>query len=178
MAGRVAKKPVLVPSGVEISITNQRVIVKGKKGQLSTDIPLSVSVVKEENLLKLESKGNSKFSESIAGTIRALLHNMVVGVTEGFTKKLELVGIGYRAQAKGSALDLVVGYSHPVKVQAPAGVTFETPSQTEILIKGSDKQVVGQLAAKIRQLRSPEPYKGKGIRYSGEVINMKETKKK
>ena len=178
VAGRVAKKPVLIPSTVDVSITDQQVTVKGKKGQLSVVIPSTLSVLKENNVLQLNSKEESQSSQSIAGTMRALLNNMVVGVTDGFTKKLELVGIGYRAQTKGSTLDLAVGLSHPVQVQAPAGVTFETPSQTEILIKGPDKQVVGQMAARIRQLRPPEPYKGKGIRYAGEVIHMKETKKK
>lgn len=178
MGERTAQKPITVPQGVKVEVRDAEVFVKGKKGELTMRFSPQVGVQQEEAVLKVFPKSTEAKTKAIAGTTRALLQNMVQGVDQGFSKKLELVGIGYRAQAKNTVLDLVVGYSHPVNVKAPQGITFETPSQTEIFIKGCDKQLVGQMAAKIRHFRPPEPYKGKGIRYAGEVIRMKETKKK
>lgn len=171
---RVAKKPILLGKGVECTVNEATVSVKGPKGQLQLEIPKSVSVKLDQGMLQLTPTGDNS---AMAGTMRALLSNMVTGVTTGYERKLELVGVGYRAAMAGKDLNLTLGFSHPVVFKAPEGVTLETPTQTEILIKGADKQRVGQAAAKIRAFRSPEPYKGKGVRYAGEKITLKEAKK-
>lgn len=175
---RVAKSPVQIPAGVEVKLAGQQVSVKGSKGTLSLDIHSAVEVKQEGTELTFGPKEGSKQAMALAGTTRALVNNMVVGVTQGFEKKLELIGVGYRAQAQGKALNLTLGFSHPVVFDLPEGVTAETPSQTEIMIRGVDKQRVGQVAAEIRSIRPPEPYKGKGVRYSGEQVRVKEAKKK
>ncbi|WP_422136692.1 50S ribosomal protein L6 [Endozoicomonas sp. ALD040] len=175
---RVAKSPVEVPAGVEIKLNGQHISIKGGKGQLELSIHSNVEVKQEENVLTFEARDGAKHSRALAGTTRALVNNMVTGVTAGFEKKLQLVGVGYRAQAKGKSLNLNLGFSHPVDYSLPEGVTAETPSQTEILIKGIDKQLVGQVAAEIREFRRPEPYKGKGVRYADEHVRRKEAKKK
>ena len=176
---RIAKNPVVIPSGVEVSVNGQDVAVKGSKGKLSQSIHDAVEVVKEDNVLKFVARDNDgKPNWAMAGTMRAIVSNLVTGVSTGFERKLTLVGVGYRAQAKGNTLDLTLGFSHPVKFKVPEGITVETPSQTEILVKGADKQKVGQVSAKIRAYRPPEPYKGKGVRYSDEVVVRKEAKKK
>ncbi|WP_252177318.1 50S ribosomal protein L6 [Endozoicomonas sp. 4G] len=175
---RVAKSPVEIPAGVEIKLKGQHISVKGGKGQLELNIHSNVEVKQEENVLTFEARDGAKHSRALAGTTRALVNNMVTGVTAGFEKKLQLVGVGYRAQAKGKSLNLNLGFSHPVDYSLPEGVTAETPSQTEILIKGIDKQLVGQVAAEIREFRRPEPYKGKGVRYADEHVRRKEAKKK
>lgn len=175
---RVAKSPVEIPAGVEIKLNGQHIAVKGSKGQLELSIHSNVEVKQEENVLTFEARDGAKHSRALAGTTRALVNNMVTGVTAGFEKKLQLVGVGYRAQAKGKSLNLNLGFSHPVDYSLPEGVTVETPSQTEILIKGIDKQLVGQVAAEIREFRRPEPYKGKGVRYADEYVRRKEAKKK
>ncbi|WP_455210323.1 50S ribosomal protein L6 [Kaarinaea lacus] len=174
---RVANNPISVPSGVEINIAGQTVTVKGGKGSLSHDIHPAVEISHEDNVLKFNPKAMDN-ANALAGTTRALLNNMVTGVSQGFEKKLQLVGVGYRAQAQGKVLNLTLGFSHPVEFQVPEGITIETPSQTEIVVKGTDKQVVGQVAANIRAYRPPEPYKGKGIKYADEQIVRKEAKKK
>jgi large subunit ribosomal protein L6 len=174
---RVAKNPIELPKGVEIKVDGGRASVKGPKGELSMDIIPGVSVNIEGTIATVELTGGSA-NMAIAGTIRSLIANMVVGVTVGFERKLELVGVGYRAQAQGKVLNLTLGFSHPVEFAVPEGITIETPSQTEILIKGIDKQIVGQVAANIRRYRPPEPYKGKGVRYSDERVQLKEAKKK
>jgi large subunit ribosomal protein L6 len=175
---RVANKPVSVPSGVEINEAGQQVTVKGPKGTLEHTIHALVEMSKDDGELNFKARDGSKSANALAGTTRAVLNNMVVGVSEGFEKKLELVGVGYRAQGKGKVLNLSLGFSHPIDYQLPEGVTAETPSQTEIVVKGCDKQKVGQVAAEIRAFRPPEPYKGKGVRYSDEVVVRKEAKKK
>jgi large subunit ribosomal protein L6 len=175
---RVAKAPVDVVSGVEVSIAGQDVTVKGKNGTLSRTFNEQVEVVQEENQLKALPREGAPNGWAQAGTARSILNAMVQGVSQGFEKKLELNGVGYRAQAQGSKLNLTLGFSHPVVVEMPAGITVETPSQTEIIVKGADKQAVGQIAANIRAWRPPEPYKGKGVRYSDEVVRRKEAKKK
>ncbi|QJR81515.1 50S ribosomal protein L6 [Alteromonas pelagimontana] len=175
---RVAKAPVNIASGVEISISGQEVSVKGKNGTLTRVFNDAVEVVQEENQLKALPREGFADGWAQAGTARALLNAMIVGVTDGFQKKLQLNGVGYRAQAQGSKLNLTLGFSHPVVYEMPEGITVETPTQTEILVKGADKQVVGQVAANIRGYRPPEPYKGKGVRYSDEVVRRKEAKKK
>jgi large subunit ribosomal protein L6 len=172
---RVAKKPIAVVNGVEIKIADGQITVKGPKGTLSIAKPANVEVNIENGQALLTSANDE--SIALTGTIRAILSNMVTGVSEGFTRKLELVGVGYRAAVDGNNLNLSLGFSHPVVFTAPAGITITTPTQTEILISGSDKQLIGEVAAKIRAYRKPEPYKGKGIRYAGEKINMKEAKK-
>jgi len=172
---RVAKKPITLPKGVEFSQGETSLTVKGPKGSLSQDRISGVDVAVESGELRISAANDDKIA--LAGTLRALLANMVTGVAEGYTRKLELVGVGYRASVAGRDLNLSLGFSHPVVFNAPEGITIETPSQTEILVKGADKQVVGQVAAKIRAFRPPEPYKGKGVRYSGEKIVMKEAKK-
>jgi large subunit ribosomal protein L6 len=174
---RVAKKILDLPSGVEVKIDAGRVSVKGPKGSLDMALHDSVEVVHEGNTLRVGSpKGEAGMA--IAGTTRSLLGNMVIGVSQGFERKLELVGVGYRAQTKGNALSLSLGYSHPIEYPAPAGITIETPSQTEIVVRGTDKQQVGQVSAEIRGFRPPEPYKGKGVKYAGEQLLRKEAKKK
>ena len=175
---RVAKNPIVLPKGVEATIGSNSITVKGAKGTLSAAIHPDVPVVVENGeILVTMAKSNQK-QVALAGTTRANIANMVTGVTAGYERKLTLVGVGYRAQAQGQKLSLSLGFSHPVDFMAPAGVTLETPSQTEILVKGCDKQVIGQVAANIRAYRPPEPYKGKGVRYADEVIIKKEAKKK
>ncbi len=175
---RIAKAPVELPQGVEFKQEGNVVTLKGGKGSLSLELNNEVELSQNDNILQVSPRSGSRFSTAVAGTTRALLANMTIGVTEGFERKLELVGVGYRAQAQGSKLNLTLGFSHPVVHEVPEGVTVETPSQTEILIKGIDKQQVGQVAAEIRSYRPPEPYKGKGVRYAGERVVMKEAKKK
>ena len=172
---RVAKKPITLPKGVAFTPSDNRVVVKGPMGSLDLAIPANVSVSINDGVVAVSADSDERVA--MAGTIRAILSNMVEGVSTGFVRKLELVGVGYRASVSGRDLNLSLGFSHPVVFTAPEGVTIETPTQTEILIKGSDKQRVGEVAAKIRSFRPPEPYKGKGVRYSGERIIMKEAKK-
>ena len=178
MASRVAKNPVIIPAGVEVKLIDQDLSVKGKHGVLHQTLPKLVSVVHQDNEIKVAPLDSGISSNALAGTMRALISNMVTGVTEGFERKLLLVGVGYRAKAQGKALNLAVGFSHPVDIEMPEGVTVETPSNTEITLKGADKQKVSQVAANIRAVRPPEPYKGKGIRYVNEKISLKEGKKK
>ncbi|HDN69209.1 MAG TPA: 50S ribosomal protein L6 [Gammaproteobacteria bacterium] len=175
---RVAKKPVPVPAAVEVTENGQQITVKGPKGSLQHDVHALVEMKLEDGEMNFSPRDESKAANALAGTTRALVSNLVVGVTDGFEKKLELVGVGYRAQAKGKVLNLTLGFSHPVDYAVPEGVTIETPSQTEIILKGTDKQRVGQVAAEIRAFRPPEPYKGKGVRYADEVVVRKEAKKK
>jgi large subunit ribosomal protein L6 len=175
---RIAKEPVTVPAAVEITEKGQLLSVKGPKGTLQHQMHALVEMSRDEGVLSFKPRDESKTANALAGTTRSLVNNLVVGVTDGFQKKLELVGVGYRAQSKGKVLNLALGFSHPVEYQLPEGVTAETPSQTEIVISGSDKQKVGQVAAEIRAHRPPEPYKGKGVRYAGEEIVRKEAKKK
>jgi len=175
---RVAKQAVELPSGVEINIDGQAVTVKGSKGSMQRDVHSSVGIRQDDKALHFAPKDGSKISMALAGTMRALVNNMVKGVSEGFEKKLQLVGVGYRAQAQGQKLNLTLGFSHPVDYPVPEGITVETPSQTEVVVKGVDKQRVGQVAAEIRAHRPPEPYKGKGVKYADEVIVRKEAKKK
>ena len=175
---RVAKNPVELPKGVTATIAAETVTVKGSKGTLSVAVRPGLKVVEDDNHLRVEPVVSDRDSMMHAGTLRSNLANVVTGVTDGYEKKLELVGVGYRAQAKGRDLNLTLGFSHPVVHAVPEGITVETPTQTEVVIRGSDKQQVGQVAAEIRAYRPPEPYKGKGIRYSGERIELKETKKK
>ncbi len=178
MVSRVANNPVLIPNGVQVSIDGLEVLVKSDKAQLTQQIHPLVSVKQEEQQLLFAPVDGSIEANALAGTMRSLLNNMVVGVSTGFTKKLILKGVGYRAKAQGSTLDLTVGLSHPVQMKMPEGVSLETPSNTEIVLKGADKQQVSQIAANIRAVRPPEPYKGKGIRYEDEQIILKEGKKK
>ncbi|WP_419533425.1 50S ribosomal protein L6 [Endozoicomonas sp.] len=175
---RVAKSPVAIPAGVEIKRNGQILVIKGSKGQLELVVHNNVEVAQEENVLTFAPRDGAKHSRTLAGTTRALVNNMVTGVTAGFEKKLQLVGVGYRAAAKGNSLTLNLGFSHPVEYELPKGVTCETPNQTEILVRGIDKQLVGQVAAEIREFRRPEPYKGKGVRYADERVRRKEAKKK
>jgi large subunit ribosomal protein L6 len=175
---RVAKNPVQVPSGVDVEIKGQKVVVKGAKGTLELNVHSNVEVIKEDSVITFAARDGAKNSRALAGTTRALVNNMVDGVSKGFECKLQLVGVGYKAKATGSSLNLSLGYSHPVDYDVPAGVTVETPTQTEILLKSSDKQLLGQVASEIRAFRPPEPYKGKGVRYSDETVLRKEAKKK
>lgn len=175
---RVAKNPVVVPAGVEITLTPSSIAIKGGLGVLSQTLTGDVVVSREDDKLLFAPANNSKQANAMSGTLRALVANMVQGVSKGFERKLQLVGVGYRAQAQGDTLNLSLGFSHPVAYKMPAGVKVETPTQTEVLLKGSDKQQIGQVAAEIRAFRKPEPYKGKGIRYADEVVVLKETKKK
>ncbi|MEJ2297512.1 MAG: 50S ribosomal protein L6 [Woeseiaceae bacterium] len=175
---RVANAPIELPKGVEFKQDGNLVTLKGGKGELSLELNPEVELKQEENVLTLSPRSGSRFSTAIAGTMRALLANMTKGVTDGFEKKLELRGVGYRAQAQGKNLNLSLGFSHPVVYQVPEGVSVETPSQTEIVVTGADKQQVGQAAAEIRGFRPPEPYKGKGVRYADERVQLKEAKKK
>ena len=175
---RVGKNPIVVPKGAEINVTPETIGVKGPLGTLSQRAHPLVKVVQNDGRLTFEALGESREANAMSGTMRALVANMVTGVTTGFEKRLALVGVGYRAQAAGDKLNLSLGFSHPVVHQMPAGVKCETPTQTEIVIKGSDRQQVGQVAAEVRAYRSPEPYKGKGVRYVGERVVIKETKKK
>lgn len=175
---RVAKNPVAVPSGVEVAIAANEVSVKGPMGILKQALSGDVSVIREGDQLLFKAQNDSSQADAMSGTVRALLANMVQGVSKGFERKLTLVGVGYRAQAAGDTLNLSLGFSHPVSYKMPAGIKVETPTQTEVVLKGADKQRIGQVAAEIRAFREPEPYKGKGVRYSDEVVILKETKKK
>ncbi len=175
---RVAKNPVVVPKGVEVAVAANEISIKGPLGVLKQAMSGDVSVVREGDSLLCKAQNDSMQANAMSGTIRALLANMMLGVSKGFERKLTLVGVGYRAQAAGDTLNLTLGYSHPVSYKMPAGVKVETPTQTEIVLKGSSKQQIGQVAAEIRAFREPEPYKGKGVRYSDEVVILKETKKK
>lgn len=175
---RIAKAPVIIPSGVDIRLEGNNVTVKGSNGQLSYDINSAVSLGVTDNIVHVQWDRDDKKATAQAGTARAIVSNMIAGVSAGFEKKLTLIGVGYRAQAKGNILNLALGFSHPVDFEVPAGVSVETPSQTEIVIKGNDKQLVGEVAAKIRAYRPPEPYKGKGVRYAEEHVARKEAKKK
>ncbi|AHK16932.1 MAG: 50S ribosomal protein L6 [Thalassolituus sp.] len=175
---RVAKAPVQIPAGVEVTVAADKLSIKGKQGQLELNVHSSVNIQKEENVLTFAPKSNDKQANALAGTFRALVNNMVTGVSVGFEKKLILQGVGYRVKTTGNTLNLTLGFSHPVDYELPAGVTAETPSQTEVVIKGIDKQQVGQVAAEIRGYRPPEPYKGKGVRYADENVRRKEAKKK
>ena len=175
---RVGKMPIAVPQGVDVSITAEQIRVKGALGTLERAANPLVAVSKEDGRLVVAPVGDAPGADAMSGTMRALLANMVDGVSKGFEKKLTLVGVGFRAQAQGAKLNLQIGFSHPVAKDMPAGITVTTPSQTEIVIKGSDRQVVGQIAAEVRAIRPPEPYKGKGIRYADEKVSLKETKKK
>ena len=175
---RVGKMPVTVPQGVDVSINSTQISVKGTGGTLSIAANALVKVVNEAGQVTFTPVDDSREANAMSGTLRQLVNNMVTGVTKGFEKKLTLVGVGYKAAAQGSKLNLAVGYSHPVNIDMPEGIKVETPAPTEIIIKGADRQRVGQVAAEIRAIRPPEPYKGKGIRYSDEKITIKETKKK
>jgi len=175
---RIAKSPIPITKGVEITLQDQTISVKGPKGELELVIHGLVQVTQEEGELRVAPKGEEKQSWAMAGTMRALISNMVHGVSQGFDRKLELVGVGYRAQAKGKVLNLNLGFSHPVDYPVPEGIEISTPSATEVLVSGCDKQKVGQVAAEIRAFRPPEPYKGKGVRYSDEYVARKEAKKK
>ena len=175
---RIAKAPIELPSGVDVNIAGQDVTVKGKNGTLSISLNDVVAVNQTENVLTFEPREGASDGWAQAGTARAIVHNMVIGVASGFEKNLTLIGVGYRAQVEGSAINLTLGFSHPVIYNLPQGVTAETPSQTEIVLKSADKQLLGQVAAEIRAYRPPEPYKGKGVRYSDEYVRRKEAKKK
>lgn len=175
---RVAKNPVLIPDSVEIRVSGSQLSIKGPKGTLIREISSHVNLHEEGKSLRVLAGDSSSRAVEQSGTTRAIVQNMVTGVSAGFERKLVMVGVGYRAQAKADSLSLSLGYSHPIEYVIPNGITVETPSQTEILVKGCDKQLIGQVAANIRAFRGPEPYKGKGIRYSDEVISKKEAKKK
>ena len=175
---RVAKMGVAVPSGVTVQLQDEQIVVKGSGGELNLPAHRLVKVTDNAGHLSFEPVDASRNALAMSGTLRQLVHNMVVGVSQGFEKRLALQGVGFRAQAQGDKLNLSVGFSHPVNVDLPEGIQIETPTPTEIIIKGADRQAVGQVAADIRAIRPPEPYKGKGIRYAGEVVRIKETKKK
>lgn len=175
---RVGKMPIAIPDGVTVSLSGGQITVKGSLGSLSRDLSEHVRVKEENKSLMVERTNDSREAQAMWGTTRALLSNMVQGVSKGFERRLTLVGVGFRAQAQGDTLNMSLGFSHPVAHKMPAGVKCETPSQTEIVLKGIDKQVVGQVAAEVRAYRRPEPYKGKGVRYVDEVVKLKETKKK
>ena len=175
---RIGNAHVTLPEKVEVAITPGEISVKGPLGTLSQKLPQEVRVEKVENRIQFKAAGNSSRASAMSGTLRALVANMVTGVTKGFERRLTLVGVGYRAQAQGDKLNLTLGFSHPVVHPMPKGIKVETPTQTEIVIKGLDRQQVGQVAAEVRGYRSPEPYKGKGVRYTGEQVVIKETKKK
>ena len=175
---RVAKMPVAIPEGVDIAIKDDQINVKGALGALALAQNAHVVIKSDDGKLTFVPANDSRQANAMSGTMRQLVNNMVVGVTKGFQKKLNLVGVGFKAQAQGDKLNLTVGYSHPVVIDMPAGIKVETPTPTEVVIKGSDRQRVGQIAAEVRAVRPPEPYKGKGIRYSDEKITIKETKKK
>ena len=175
---RVAKNPIQLPAGVEVTLAANQISVKGALGTLSQVLSSNVTVQREGEHLQCAASNDSMQANAMSGTIRALIANMITGVSKGFERKLTLVGVGYRAQASGDTLNLTIGYSHPVVYKMPKGVKVETPSQTEIVLKSSSKQQIGQVAAEIRAFRAPEPYKGKGVRYANEVVILKETKKK
>lgn len=175
---RVAKSPIELPSGVDVTLKGQQITVKGSNGTLALTVHDSVEVKQEEKTLTFAARDGAQTSRALAGTTRALINNMVVGVSKGFEKKLELVGVGYRAKSAGSTISMTLGFSHPVDYVLPEGVKAETPSQTEIILKSADKQLLGQVAAEVRAFRPPEPYKGKGVRYADEYVRRKEAKKK
>src|SRR5690554_1593967 len=175
---RIANNPVVLPSGVEVKLNGQDINVKGSKGALDITVHQAVEVTQEESILRFAPRDGAKQSRALAGTTRALVSNMVTGVSSGFERRLNLTGVGYRAQAQGKKVNLTLGFSHPVEYELPEGITAETPSNTEIVIRGIDKQQVGQVAADIRAFRPPEPYKGKGVRYADEQVRRKEAKKK
>ena len=174
---RVAKNPITIPDSVIVSIENNIVKVKGSKGEIDFDLPSTVTLEVNENIISVNYDENDQQSVALAGTTRSIVNNMIIGVTEGYEKKLELVGVGYRAKASGKLLELTLGFSHPIKYTLPEGVDVETPSQTEVVLKSHNKQILGQAAAEIRAFRPPEPYKGKGVRYSDEQVKRKEAKK-
>jgi large subunit ribosomal protein L6 len=175
---RVAKNPVVIPAKVEVILSADNISVSGPLGKMTQLLTSAVKLAREGETITFTATDDSQHANALSGTLRALVANMVAGVSEGFSRKLTLVGVGYKAQAQGSVLNLELGYSHPINHKMPDGVKVETPSQTEIVLKGFDKQVIGQVAAQIRAYRSPEPYKGKGVRYADEVVAIKETKKK
>ena len=175
---RVAKNPVAIPAKVEVSLTPNLIAINGPLGKLSHPLTNAVALSREGESITVTATGDSQHSRAMSGTMRALIANMVHGVSVGFTRKLTLVGVGYKANAQGAMLNLELGYSHPINHKMPEGVTVQTPTPTEVILTGADKQVVGQVAAQIRSYRAPEPYKGKGVRYSDEVVAIKETKKK
>jgi large subunit ribosomal protein L6 len=175
---RIAKEPIELPKGVEFKHSGNVVTLKGSNGELSVELNSEVELKQEESVLTFTPRSGSRFAAAVAGTMRSIIANMAKGVSEGFERKLELVGVGYRAQAQGKKLNLSLGFSHPVEYAVPEGITVETPSQTEIVVKGADKQKVGQVCAEIRRFRPPEPYKGKGVRYADERVILKEAKKK
>jgi len=175
---RVGKMPITIPAGVDVTIKQDQVSVKGTGGTLSVAANMLVSITNDAGKLSFAPANDSREANAMSGTMRQLVNNMVTGVTKGFEKKLTLIGVGYKAAAQGAKLNLAVGYSHPVNIDMPAGITVATPTPTEVVIKGADRQRVGQIAAEIRAVRPPEPYKGKGIRYADETIAIKETKKK
>lgn len=175
---RIANNPVVLPSGVEVKLNGQEINVKGSKGALDFSIHQAVEVKQEENVLRFAARDGAQKSRALAGTTRALVGNMVTGVSAGFERKLQLIGVGYRAQVQGTKLNLTLGFSHPVVYELPEGITAEAPSNTEVVIRGIDKQQVGHVAAEIRAFRPPEPYKGKGVRYADEQVRRKEAKKK
>lgn len=175
---RVANNPVPLPSGVEVKLDGQHINVKGSRGVMDFNVHPDVQVVQDAGEIKVAARSSAKSARALAGTTRALVNNMVIGVSEGFVKRLTIQGVGYRAQAQGRKLNLQLGFSHPVNFDVPEGVEAQTPSQTEIVLTGVDKQLVGQVAAEIRSFRPPEPYKGKGVRYSDERVRRKEAKKK
>ncbi len=175
---RIGKNPIVLPKGVEVTTAGGQISVKGPLGTIARPLDPNVAIEKDGDNLQCKVLGNSRQARAMFGTMRALVSNMVVGVTKGWERKLQLVGVGYRAQAQGDKLNLTLGFSHPVVHQMPKGVKVATPTQTEILLTGVDKQQVGQVAAEVRAYRAPEPYKGKGVRYSDETIVLKETKKK
>ena len=175
---RVASNPVKIPAGVEVTLSDQTIKVKGPKGELTQNANSLVEINKEDTVLKFSPNNSEKAANAMAGTMRALVNNMVTGVSQGFEKKLTLIGVGYRAQVQGNKVNLSLGFSHPVVHTVPEGVSVEAPSQTELVVKGIDKQKVGQVAADIRAYRPPEPYKGKGVRYTDEHVVRKEAKKK
>lgn len=176
---RISKKPVQVPSGVNFTTTSNEVIVKGPLGTLQQELsPEHIKITHQDNNVLVSPANTTKLAHSMSGTMRTLINNMIIGVTSGFEKKLSIIGVGYRAQAAGDTLNMNLGFSHPIAYKMPTGITVQTPTQTEVVIKGINKQQVGQIAAEIRAFRPPEPYKGKGVRYSDEVVILKETKKK
>ena len=175
---RIANNPVSIPAGVEITLNDTSLSVKGSKGTMALDVHHLVAISQDEGVLKFVATQRSKASGALAGTFRALVANMVTGVTTGFTRELQLIGVGYRAQSQGRVLNLSLGFSHPVEYQIPEGIEIDTPTQTQVLVRGMDKQKVGQVSAEIRAYRPPEPYKGKGVRYSDEIVKRKEAKKK
>lgn len=178
MTSRIAKNPVKIPSGVEVKLANDAILVKGKLGELKQAFGSEVKIAQVDGAVQVTAANETKKAHAMSGTMRALIQNMVTGVSEGFTKELVLIGVGYRAKVQGTGLDLSVGLSHPLVIQMPNGISVNCPTNTEIVLKGSDKQLLNQVAANIREVRPPEPYKGKGIRYRNEEVILKEGKKK